>query len=167
MLVEKVAELTGRHLERDGIELLEAGGCKEMPHVMSIFGENGFGMQVSVLIDEDAEAYTARSLGVQVNNLASKAVYVSRIDLEDEYVSAIGAAKLWDKLGESSLFSPEVLQTCAITDDASIPDEDQLASFCRHKRNKIACAVIASETLTKDSAEKVSSVIEVLQNDVH
>lgn len=167
MLVEKVAELTGRHLERDGIELLEAGGCKEMPHVMNIFGENGFGMQVSVLIDEDAEAYTARSLGVQVNNLASKAVYVSRIDLEDEYVSAIGAAKLWDKLGESSLFSPEVLQTCAITDDASIPDEDQLASFCRHKRNKIACAVIASETLTKDSAEKVSSVIEVLQNDVH
>lgn len=167
MLVEKVAELTGQHLERDGIELLEAGGCKEMPHVMSIFGENGFGMQVSVLIDEDAEAYTAKSLGVPVNDLASKAVYVSRIDLEDEYVSAIGAAKLWDKLGESSLFSPEILRTCGITNDASIPDEGQPASFCRNKKNKIACAVIASETLTKDSAEKVSSVIEVLQNDVH
>ena len=70
MLLEKVAENTGRHLERDGIEILEAGGCREMPHVLEIFGEDEFGLQVSILVDEDAEEDMADALGVNKEDLS-------------------------------------------------------------------------------------------------
>lgn len=167
MVLERIAELTEHHLERDGVEILEAGGCREMPHVMNIFGENGFGVQVSILIDEDAEEDMASALGVATKDLAPKSVYVSRKDLEDEYVSAIGAIELWKELKESSLFTPNMLNTCNIANGTSAPNETELAVFCRRKKNKIACAVVACGLLRNASAQKVSSVVEVLQNAIH
>lgn len=164
MVLERVAELTGCRLERDGVEILEAGGCGEMPHIMSIFGENGFGAQVSILIDEDAEEDTASALDIATKDLASKSIYVSRKDLEDEYVSAIEAIELWKELRKSSLFTPNMLNTCNIANGASAPGEIELADFCRRKKNKIACAVVACGLLKNASAQKVSSVVEVLQN---
>lgn len=89
MVLEEAAEKMGRHLERDGIEILEAGGCTEMQHVLDIFGENGFGLKVNILIDEDDGRNLeklANRLEVTVDNLAEKSVFVSRKDLEDEYV---------------------------------------------------------------------------------
>lgn len=166
MVLEKVAENTGRHLERDGIEMLEAGGCQEMPHVLEIFGESGFGLRVSILVDEDAEKNMADALEIAAKDLTSKSVYVSRKDLEAEYVAAIGADRLWKALGESSLFTPNMLKNCTISDDFGKPSEDELAEFCRCKKNKISCAVVACKLLDKVSAQRVSSVIEVLQNAV-
>lgn len=164
MLLEKVADKTGHLLERDGIEILEAGGCHEMPHVLEIFGENGFGLRVSILVDEDAEEDMANALGVKKDDLASKFVYVSRRDLEEEYVAAIGADSLWKALRESSLFTQNMLNSCTISDKSGKPNEDELAEFCRRKKNKIFCAVVACELLDKASAQQVSSVIEVLRN---
>lgn len=164
MLLEKVAGNTGCHLERDGIEILEAGGCREMPHVLEIFGEDGFCLQISILIDEDAEEDMANALGANKEDLASKFVYVSRRDLEEEYVAAIGADSLWKALGESSLFTQNMLNTCTILDDSGKPNEDELAEFCRRKKNKILSAVVACKLLDEASAQRVSSVIEVLRN---
>jgi hypothetical protein len=166
IMLEEVAENMGCHLERDGIEILEAGGCREMPHVLEIFGKSGFGLRVSILVDEDAEKDMADALGVEAGDLTSKSVYVSRSDLEAEYVAAIGADRLWETLGKSSLFTPNMLKNCAISDDSGKPDEDELAEFCRRKKNKIFCAVVACKLLDEDSAQRVSSVIEVLQNAV-
>ena len=164
MLLEEVAENTGRHLERDGIEILEAGGCHEMPHVLDIFGENGFDLRVSVLVDEDAEEYIADVLGVKKEDLASKSVYVSRRDLEEEYVAAIGTDKLWSAFWKSSLFTQNMLKECAISDDSDKPNGDELAEFCRNKKHKIFCAVVACNLLDAASARRVSSVDKVLQN---
>ncbi len=164
MLLEEVANKTGCHLERDGIEILEAGGCHEMPHVLDIFGENGFGLRVSILVDEDAEEDMANALGTKKEDLASKFVYVSRRDLEEEYVAAIGADRLWKALGESSLFTRNMLNTCTILDDSGKPNKDELAEFCRRKKNKIFSAVVACKLLDGASAQRVSSVIEVLRN---
>lgn len=108
----------------------------------------------------------ADALGVEAGDLTSKSVYVSRSDLEAEYVAAIGADRLWETLGKSSLFTPNMLKNCAISDDSGKPDEDELAEFCRRKKNKIFCAVVACKLLDEDSAQRVSSVIEVLQNAV-
>lgn len=164
MLLEKVADETGRHLERDGIEILEAGGCKEMPHVLDIFGENGFKLRVNILVDEDAQEDIAKALRVKRDDLASKSVYISKRDLEEEYVAAIGPHRLWRALGESSLFTPNMLKNCKISDGSEIPDENDLAEFCRLKKNKISCAVVACKLLDNDSAHRVSSVIGVLQD---
>lgn len=164
MMIEKVAELTGYRLKRDGIEILEAGGCKEMPHVMDIFGDNRFGMQVSILIDEDAEEEMADALEITAKDLASKSVFISRVDLEEEYVSAIGVDALWRALGKSSLLTSNMLKTCSNASDTCVPNETELAAFCRRKKNKIACAVVACGLLNSSSATRVTSVVEVLQN---
>lgn len=160
MVVERVAELIGYHLKRDGIEILEAGSCNEMKPVMGIFGDNGFGKQISILVDEDAENETAN----EQKNLTSVSLFVSRADLEDEYVSAIGADALWEALRKSTLFTPNILKNCAISDGAVKPNEDELAEFCRHKKRKISCAIVACKLLDKTSAQRVSSVVKVLQN---
>lgn len=167
MILERVAELTGHHLERDGVEILEAGGCNEIPHVIDIFGPDGFNIQVSALIDEDAEEHVAKMLDVAVENLNSKSVYVSRSDLEDEYVAAIGTGELWKKFCESSLFTQGRLNNCNTVNGSSAPNRSQLADFCRNKKNKIDCAVVACDSLDTYAAQRVSSIVEVLQNDIY
>lgn len=164
MVLKKVAELTECHLERDGVEVLEAGGKHEVRHAMEIFGKNGFGARANGLIDEDAEEMMANALGVSKDNLSSKSVYISRVDLEDEYVSAVGADKLWSALNGSSLFTPNILSNCNITNGAAMPDETELAAFCRDKNYKIASAVVVCGLLDSASAKKVSSIVEVLNN---
>lgn len=166
MVVERAAELVGNHLKRDGIEILEAGSCNEMPHVIGIFGADGFGKQVSILIDEDAENKVASVLGIAVKDLASKSVFVSRADLEDEYVAAIGSSSLWEALGKSSLFTQNMLKRCRIASGTSAPSEAELAAFCRRKGNKTACAIVACNLMDGTSASKLSSVVEVLSNAV-
>ena len=166
MVLKRVAEMTGRVLERDGIEILEADGCDNMRNVLRIFGEEGFGLRVSILIDEDAEVDLANALDVKVQDLSSKSVFVSRKDLEAEYIAAIGPDELWKALGESSLFTPNRLKNCAISDGLGTPSEDELAEFCRHKKRKASCAVVACRLLDKASALRVSSIVEVLQNAV-
>lgn len=165
MVLEEAAVKMGCHLERDGIEILEAGGCQEMQHVLDIFGENGFGLKVNILIDEDDGRNLeklANRLEVTVDNLAEKSVFVSRKDLEDEYVSAIGADRLWSAMSDSSLFTKNMLKNCQIAPGTSVPNEQDLAEYCRS--NKIICAVVACGTFDKETAEKVSSIAEVLKN---
>ena len=165
MVLEEAAEKMGYHLERDGIEILEAGGCQEMLHVLDIFGERGFGLRVNILIDEDDGRYLgklAKRLDVTVDSLAEKSVFVSRKDLEDEYVSAIGADRLWNAMRDSNLFTRNMLKNCQIAPGASVPIEQDLAEYCRS--NKIISAVVACRVFDKDTAEKVSSVVEVLRN---
>ena len=166
MVLKKVAEMTGRILERDGVEILEAEGCGNMRNVLKIFGEEGFGLRVSILVDEDAEEDMASALQVEVEDLSSKSIFVSRKDLEAEYTAAIGADKLWKALRESSLFTPNILKNCTISGDAGIPSADELSEFCRHKKRKISCAVVACRLLDEISSPQVSSVIGVLQNAV-
>lgn len=164
MIVERVAELVGHHLKRDGVEILEAGGCREMPYVMKIFGPEGFGMHTSILIDEDAENDIASALESTPENLASESVFVSKADLEDEYVAAIGARPLWEALGKPSLVTSNTLKDRSIAHVTNVPSENKLAEFCRNKKNKIACAVVACSLMDSVSAAKVSSVVKVLEN---
>lgn len=164
MILEKVADLCEYHLERDGIELLEAGGCREMPYIRHIFGEEGFGVPVTLLIDEDAVHTVSDKLNIASKNFGLNDIYVSYRDLEDEYVSAIGAAKLWSNLQDSSLFTPGELNNCIPSDRADTPNEKELADFCRKKRYKTSCAVVACSSLDKNSSKNVDSVMKVLGN---
>lgn len=166
MVLKKVAEMTGRVLERDGVEILEVEGCGNMRNVLKIFGKEGFGLPVSILVDEDAEEDMADALNIKVEDLSSKSVFVSRRDLEAEYVAAIGVNELWEALGESSLFTPNMLRNCDISDGLGVPSEDELAKFCRHKKRKISCAVVACRLLDEASSQRVSSVVEVLRDAV-
>lgn len=50
---------------------------------------------------------------------------------------------------------------------SSAPNRSQLADFCRNKKNKIDCAVVACDSLDAYTAQRVSSIVEVLQNDIY
>ena len=165
MVLEEVAVKMGYHLERDGIEILEAAGCTEMHHVLDIFGKNGFNLKVSIVVDEDNGKNLcdlANKLGVTIGNLAKKSVFVSRKDLEDEYVSAIGVDRLWRAMSDSSLFTKIMLSNCKIAPGASAPSMQDLTKYCRS--NKIISAMVACGTFDEKTAKKVSSIAEVLRN---
>lgn len=94
IIVERAAELTNRTLDRLGVSLIETNGAGDMGAIDTLFGPRGFNVPLSMLIDADAEVETAAKLGVQPATLNSNFVWVSRADLEDEYVGAIGATRL-------------------------------------------------------------------------
>lgn len=162
MLVERVAELTGRDLYRDGIEILEAGGCQEMVHIINLFGKNGFDIPLTVLIDQDAEAKLAKKLQITPDKLLDRNVHISRTDLEDEYVAALGVDKLWNALSTSPTFKPNQITNFTKQFKHSVPDQSELATLCRDKDYKTHCAVLACSFLTRETASRITSVNEVL-----
>lgn len=164
MIVERVADLLGLNLKRDGIEILEAGSCTEMPFVWNIFGAGGFGKHVSILIDQDAEEKTAEKLNIAIDSFASNHIFVSRADLEDEYVNAIGVDTLCEALEGKGLFSSSTPRRSDTKNGVVNIDNFELAKFCRGKRNKISCAMVACSIMDNASAKKVSSVVEVLHD---
>lgn len=165
MLVERVAELTDRDLYRDGIEILEAGGCEEMAHIINLFGENGFDIPLTILIDQDAEEDLASALQTTPDKLIDKHVHISHAYLEDEYVAALGVEKLWDTLSTSSTFKPNQIKNFTKQFKHSVPDLFELSEFCRNKKLKTHCTVLACSILTPETASRITSVNEVL-NDV-
>ena len=106
----------------------------------------------------------AKALGIPKEKLGSKSVFVSRADLEDEYVSALGAAKLWQAIKTSNIFTANMLRNCSVEDGASAPSDEKLSSFCRNKNYKIASAVVACSLLDSSSSQKVSSIVEALKD---
>ena len=122
IIVERVAELTGRDLDRLGVSLVETLGSLEMGPFVKLFGTGGFNIPMSILIDKDAEVSTANTLGINVADLNAHSVWVSDPDLEAEYVAALGAADVWSALQTSGLFSANQLATCATNGAGGVPN---------------------------------------------
>lgn len=160
MIIERVAELTGHDLYRDGVEILEAGGCREMAHIIKLFGENGFAIPLSILIDEDAEKELANVLKISTDELIQRNVHISHSDLEDEYVRAIGHEALTEHIVNSSTFTQNQIKDANL-DSAQVTPE-QLSAFCRGGKHKTYCAALACSILDANSAHKITSVMETL-----
>jgi putative ATP-dependent endonuclease of the OLD family len=54
ILLERAAEVTGRELDRLGVAVVETGGSGDIGAIVKLFGNNGFQIDMSILIDEDA-----------------------------------------------------------------------------------------------------------------
>ncbi|MCL5947554.1 MAG: AAA family ATPase [Actinobacteria bacterium] len=156
IIVERVAELTGRNLDRLGVSLVDAGGKTALPSVEKLFGSSGFDIPLSLLIDEDAEIETANRKGLSSTDLQSHSIWVSRTDLEEEYVRAVGAADVWAALSASTMFSSNQLSSCTPTGAGGNYTIDDVATFCRS--HKVEAAIIVAEALTKTSASSIASV---------
>ena len=163
IVVNRVATALGFDLDRHDVVVVETSGCGDMKVVESIFGDGGFGIPLYELIDVDARDDAAKRLGVDPSDLEERNVFVSVKDLEDEYVQAIGAKKLWDRMKAANTFSKNVFQHCKIEPDG-YPTEASLAQFIREKSNrKIPSALLASELIDKASAPNVKSVTRLLK----
>lgn len=96
-----------------GVSILELGGAGDIRYVLNLFGQDGFQVPLSFLIDEDAASDTATKMGVAATDLGTKSVHICSKDLEDEYVRAIGHDTLWEGIKASNLFSNNELANCS------------------------------------------------------
>lgn len=156
IIVERAADLTSRTLDRLGVSLVETNGVGDMGAIYTLFGPNGFDVPLSMLIDADAETETATKLGVQPAELNANFVWVSRADLEDEYVAAIGAAPLQAALAASTLFKPNQLRTLRATGPGGTFTDADVASFCRSY--KVNAALVAVSLVDEATARAIRSV---------
>ena len=164
IVLQRIAERTGRELDRLGVSVIELDGAGDVGYVLSLFGARGFQVPLSFLIDEDAAADTAAKLGTGVAGLEAHGVYVCRADLEDEYVRAIGPGPMWEAITTSGLFTPGELANCAQASPGGERTQEDVASFCRRKRHgyKMRAAIVAAETLDVESAAKIGPVSALL-----
>ena len=91
IIVEKVADLTRRNLDRLGVSLVQTDGAGDMPAIVTLFGPTGFNIPLALLIDEDARGRTAKKLGVDPDDLEEfegTPCFISVPDLEGEYVDS-------------------------------------------------------------------------------
>jgi putative ATP-dependent endonuclease of OLD family len=156
IIVERAADLTNRNLDRLGVSLIETNGAGDMGAINTLFGTRGFKVPLSMLIDADAEADTAAKLGVQPEDLESNLVWVSRADLEDEYVAAIGAPKLQSALVTSTLFKPNQLRGLIPTGPGATFSDTDVANFCRGY--KVNSALVAVSLLDEEAARAIASI---------
>ena len=160
IIVQQVADLTGRNLDRHGVSLIETDGAGDMGAIIKMFGPNGFNIPLNLLIDEDARNATASKLGVAPGDIEKNGVFVSTPDLEAEYIAALGEGEIWGALGSSGLFSPNQLGNCATTGPGGLPTATELREYCLKNKVKAAMAVAAS--LDATTAAQIVSIDGVL-----
>ncbi len=170
IVVQRVAELLGRDLDRIGVSLIEMDGAGDAVHIRTLFGPSGFDISARVLIDQDAVTKTAPEFEVAAEDLendvalAAKGVFVSRVDLEAEYTTAMGSDRLWKAIEESKLFSDNERATCKPTGASGERTAADVAAFCRYKKRKVRAALLVVDQLTKEEAARVTSVVQLLES---
>lgn len=165
ILVERIAELTDRSLDRLGISVIESDGNAEIQPIAKLFGPDGFRIPVSRLIDDDATDKIAAALGVPETDLGQHSVHVSMKDLEDEYVSAFGATAVYQALESCGHFSRNELANVKTTGANGELNNADVALFCRKSKYKIRSALAVLPLLTKENASSIAS-IESLLNEI-
>ena len=169
IVLERVAELTGRELDRLGVTIMEVGGCKNMKHVWSLFGADGFDIPTSILIDEDAVPDVPKYLNIQQDEFEQNSVWVSLKDLEDEYVQALDRNTFVSELLSSGMFETKKQQELKTKFNNNIITDEDIAEFCRfkprrHPNHKVAAASIVSQLLDESSASEIKSIMDLLNN---
>lgn len=162
IILERIADLTDRNLDRLGVSVIETDGASEIMPIATLFGATGFNLSVSRLIDLDAEQDVADALGIAVANLRAHSVFTSHRDLEDEYVRALGAANALSALTTSGQFSARELANCVPTGGGGVYTDDDVASFCRVSKRKMRAALSVIPALTAANAAAVTSIDDLL-----
>lgn len=170
ILLERVAELTGRELDRLGVVIMQVDGCKNMKHMSRMFGANGFNIPTSILVDEDAISDISKYLGIEQEDFEKNSVWVSKKDLEDEYAHVLDRDKLVHELTASRLFGDKERSELLCKHKTGSLSDDDIAQFCRSRpkrrpNHKVAAASIASNLLDETTAPKITSIMNLL-NDI-
>lgn len=156
IIVERAAELTNRSLDRLGVSLLDTNGYGDMGAINTLFGRDGFNVPISLLIDEDAEKKVSKKLDLAVADFNANGVWVSCIDLEDEYVRALGAAKVQAALVASSLYTKNQLKMLVPTGPGGTFTDEDVATFCRME--KVIAAMIVANLLDEPTVRSIASI---------
>ena len=159
LIVQRVAEMTGRDLDRFGVSLVQTDGVGKMIPFDKLFGPEGFDVPIFRLIDKDAVENMAKKLDVPVQQLSSKHVYVSQCDLEEEYVKGLTAGFVWKAMSEGGNFSKTEIDAWQRKwNNKQTPTRQQVADFCRANNNKVPACMSVLDVLTPANAGKIKSI---------
>ncbi len=165
VILERVAELTGRDLDRFGISVVEAEGAGDMGAIWRLFGNQGFNIPLSLLIDRDAVDNTSKSIGLQECDFSEHSIWISEKDLEEEYTKALDAGGLWTALQNSNTFSKNELNNIKYADANGLPTKTDIAAFLRSKsKYKIQGAIVVANSLDETTASKITSIMNLLSD---
>ena len=164
IVLNKAAELTGRDLDRLGVSVIETDGAGDMGAIYQLFGEEGFKVPMSMLVDRDAAKSTADKVGVAEADLNAHSVWISEKDLEEEYTGAIGAERLWEALEASGQFTRNELANCSTSGPAGTRTAEDVADFCRRKKGgyKVRAAIVVAQVLDESMVRSVTSIDDLL-----
>lgn len=165
IILLRAAKLLGFDLDRAGISVLELGGAASISSILVLFGNSGFQVPLTVLIDEDARDATAQTMGIPPWDLESGApypVFVSAKDLEDEYVRALTPAAVSAALQASDLWRHGQLQP--LRDAGAGPEHAVVSAFCRNKRNKVLASIAVADMLSTTSAPGIDSIRRLIES---
>ena len=159
IVVQATAEAIGRNLDQHGVSLVELGGGGDAGPIHRLFGPSGFDLPLSILIDKDYEQKTASAIGVSCADLPAHGVWVEPVDLEHEYVTALGADPCWQAIQASGLFSSNELANCEAHDPSIPATVTNIAAFCRRKSDyKVRAAMAIARLINATIAVAMPTV---------
>ncbi|MER5440489.1 TOPRIM nucleotidyl transferase/hydrolase domain-containing protein [Streptomyces sp. NPDC002790] len=99
--VDALAERRGRDLAAEGVCVVSMGGAMNVGRYARLLGPEGLGLRLSGLCDERERRFYDRALG-----RGEDTVFVCVADLEDEFIRALGAARVEEVVREAGEWSP-------------------------------------------------------------
>lgn len=162
VILEAVATKLGIDLDRLGAVVIELDGADKFTNVLPLLGPRGFGPTLLGLVDKAESGKWVGAFKSKQAEVVDKKIFISDIDLEDEYTRALGGPISAQALIDGGFCRKQgILQAseAAVIEDISAA---QVAQFCR-KNGKVEAATCISEVLNTDTAERIGSVARLVR----
>ena len=162
VIVTAVAENLGIDLDRLGAVVVELDGADKFRNVFPLLGPDGFGPTLLGLVDENESGSWVNAFKGKRHTVVDKKVFISDVDLEDEYTRALSGPIAAKALVDGGFCREQgILQAAEVATLDEITPE-AVAQFCRDK-GKVDAASCIAEALTPERAGKIGSVTRLLR----
>ncbi|QIN28135.1 ATP-dependent nuclease [Brevibacterium luteolum] len=162
VIVTAVAENLGIDLDRLGAVVVELDGADKFRNVFPLLGPDGFGPTLLGLVDQNESGSWVNAFKGKRHTVVDKKVFISDVDLEDEYTRALSGPIAAKALVDGGFCREQgILQAAGVATLDEITPE-AIAQFCRDK-GKVDAASCIAEALTPERAGKIGSVTRLLR----
>lgn len=161
IVVEACAEALGLSVHKSSIVVLDLQGAENFARASGFFGASGFGIPFFGLVDEDLAPKWATVLGTTVAQLGESDVFVSRKELEEMYVSALGTGRVLQLFLQSGLFTrPRLIARFGYTRLGELTHSDV---YTVARGSKVAAAVALSKGLHAYDAVRLEPIFKLFE----
>lgn len=162
VIVEAVAKTLSVDLDRLGAVVVELDGADKFRNVFPLLGPEGFGPTLLGLVDEQESGSWVNIFKGKRNTIVDHKVFISAIDLEDEYTRALGGPASARALIDGGLCREQGILQAAQVDAVEEITPEAVAKFCR-SNGKVGAATCIADVLTAETAGEIGSVSRLLR----
>lgn len=162
VIVTAVAESLEIDLDRLGAVIVELDGADKFKNVFPLLGPDGFGPTLLGLVDVNESGSWVNAFAGKRKTVVDKKVFISDVDLEDEYTRALGGPVAAKALIDGGFCREQGILQAAGVDTLDEITPETVAQFCRDK-GKVDAASCIAEALTPETVGKMGSVTRLLR----